>query len=110
MTVADYLQNWKAAHNQAKAARFNRNPANNAVKLQEAQQALLDAHALDPDLTDPAWATLPCSLSDLNTFYASQLDVTTILAPRFQKPIKVEQAALVAMKASQDEAKAKANL
>ena len=101
MAVVDRLVQWKAAHTAAKAARYHRNLAENALKLAEARQCLVDAHADDPTLTDPAWSALPCSLADLETFYASQLDVEQVLAPRFQKTVEAEQRALDAMRTAQ---------
>lgn len=107
MAVADLLVQWKAAHTAAKSARYHRNLAENALKLAEARQCLIDAHAEDPSLTDPAWATLPCSVIDLETFYASQLDVDKVLAPRFTKSVEAEQHALASMKAQHDNALAR---
>lgn len=101
MTVADCLTRWTQAHTAAKNARYARNLPLNTEKLTEARQALLDASDLDPDLTDPAWSKLPCSLEDLSTFYASQMDPNLVLAPRFQKPVQVEQDALKAMQSEQ---------
>ncbi len=102
MTVADCLRTWKGSHDAAKQARYRRNLADNALQLAQARQSLLDAHALDPDHVDPTWSLLPCSLSDLATFYDSQLSVEKVMAPRFAKPVELETTALAQMQAGAD--------
>ena len=81
MPVADLLVTALAAHRRARQCRHDHDSAGNHSALVTAQAALTQAQALDPNLTDPAWQTLPCPADRLQTFYASQTAADRPLPP-----------------------------
>ena len=69
MTVAELLALSLAHHEQSKPVKGR---ARNMNELQEAANLRVEALAMDPDCTDPAWVLGKASHADLMAFYADK--------------------------------------